>query len=59
MPPEIIQPNAPTITIRLLPNGQLMMSGPTDKILTLGMLSLAAAAVQRECMNPQIPMSVQ
>lgn len=55
---EIIDPQAPTITIRLLRNGQLAFNFPADKMTALSMLSVARAILERDLIGPIGPLMV-
>lgn len=49
---DIIEPNAPTITIKLLRSGALAINAPEDKMLALAMLSVATAIVHKSVVDP-------
>lgn len=48
---EIIEPNAPTLVIKLMRNGSLAVNAPQDKMLALSMLSVATAIIQRDLIS--------
>lgn len=48
---DIIDPAAPTITIKIGRSGQLSLSTPDDKMLALAMLSIATAMIQSQIMG--------
>lgn len=53
---DLVLPNIPSVVIKIIPNLGLTVSGPEDRMLILGMLSLATAMIQREIMQPaQLP----
>jgi hypothetical protein len=48
---DLINPNAPTITIKIMAAGQLALQTPDDKMLALSMLTIARALVERELLG--------
>lgn len=42
-----------TVIIKIMPDGQLSLSVPDDKMLALSMLSLARALVEKDIINPR------